>query len=336
MLTSISFGKVTMARKGLLAVSALFLMASGAMIAVIAGENVSAKQTKLVLGTATKGGGFQLYGEKFAAALNAVEPSLHIEPRATRGSAENLPLLEKGEIDIGLVEGNAARVAFDGIGRAPTKLRILAAMYPGPGMFVVSANSPYRSINDLKGKSVAFGTRGSGLTMLARDVLDGLGLSPDRDFQAVYLEKAGDGPKLVLEGKVAALWGGGIGWPGFVKVADDSVGARFIVPDADEIRRIQGKNPFLRTMTVPAKTYRGQDAEIVSVGLWSYVLTRADLPDDTAYRLAHALHRAERNLGEHLAQARYTTLANTASEAPRVELIHPGVARYLREIGSLR
>lgn len=318
------------------AVSLLGVLVCGVLLGAGLGADARAQQTGVKLGTATKGGGFQLYGEQFAEALNEVDPDLRIEQRATRGSAENLPLLEKGEIDIGLVEGNAARVAFDGVGRDPTRLRIIAAMYPGPGMFVVRANSPYRSISDLKGKPVAFGTRASGLTMLGRDVVDGLGLSPDGDFQAVYLEKAGDGPRLVLDGKVAALWGGGIGWPGFTKVADDSVGARFIVPDADEIRRIQAKHPFLRTMTVPARTYRGQDADLVSIGLWSYVLARADLPDDTAYRLARALHRAEPKLGERLAQARYTTLANTASESPRVELIHPGVVRYLREIKTLR
>jgi len=39
------------------------------------------------------------------------------------------------------------------------------------------------------------------------------GLTADRDFEQVILEKAGDGPRLVLEGKVAALWGTGIGWP---------------------------------------------------------------------------------------------------------------------------
>jgi TRAP transporter TAXI family solute receptor len=314
----------------------LVWLASGLMLASAMVAVGAAQQTAVSLGTATKGGGFQLYGEHFAAALHEADPSLHIEARATRGSAENLPLLEKGELDIGLVEGNAARVAFDGIGRPLTRLRIIAAMYPGPGMFVVRRDSPYRTIADLRGKPVAFGTRASGLTMLARDVLDGLGLSPDRDFQAVYLDKAGDGPKLVTEGKVAALWGGGIGWPGFTKLAADSVGARFIVPDADEIGRIRTKHPFLRTMTVPAGTYRGQDTPITSVGLWSFVLARADLPDDTAYQLARALHRAEPRLRERLAQARYTTAANTAAEAPRPELIHPGVARYLRETGALR
>jgi len=209
-------------------------------------------------------------------------------------------------------------------------------MYPGPGMFVVRANSPYRSISDLKGKPVAFGTRASGLTMLGRDVVDGLGLSPDRDFQAVYLDKAGDGPVMVADGRVAALWGGGIGWPGFTKVAAAPGGARFIVPSAGEIERIRARHPHLRRMTVPAGTYAGQDAPIHSVGLWSFVLARADLPDDVAYKLARAVHRGEAKLAARLTQGQYSTAANTASEAPRAELLHPGTARYLREIGALR
>ncbi len=140
----------------------------------------------------------------------------------------------------------------------------------------------------------------------------------------------------MLNGKVAALWGGGIGWPGFTKVAAAPGGARFIVPSAGEIARIQAKHPHLRRMTVPADTNAGQTAPIDSVGLWSYVLARADLPEDVAYRLMRAVHRGEAQLAARLAQARYTTAAHTAREVPRPELLHPGAARYLREIGVLR
>lgn len=291
----------------------------------------TAAQTPVVLGTATPGGGFELYGRHLAEVITESDPTLKVETRATRGSAENLPLLEAGVIDIGLVEGNAAHVAFRGIGRPKTALRIIAAMYPGPGMFVVRANSPYRSIDDLKGRPVAFGTPASGLTRLARDLLDGLDLVPERDFQAVFLEQAGDGPKLLQAGKVAALWGGGIGWPGFTTAADAPGGARFIAPGADEIARIRAKQPQLRPMTVPAGTYRGQDAPIPSLGLWSYVLARADLPDDVAWRLTRAIHLGEAQLAARLDQGRYTTACNTMREAPDPALLHPGTARYLRE-----
>ena len=73
-----------------------------------------------------------------------------------------------------------------------------------------------------------------------------------------------------------------------------------------------------------------------TVGSWSFVMTRLTLPDETAYRLAKALHRGESALARRLPQGRETTAANTAAAAPNVDLIHPGVRRYLREIGALR
>ncbi|HKB26182.1 MAG TPA: TAXI family TRAP transporter solute-binding subunit, partial [Methylomirabilota bacterium] len=239
-------------------------------------------------------------------------------------------------LDIALVQGEVVHEALAGVGRPPAKLRILAAMYSTPGMFVVRADSPYRAIADLRGKPVAFGARGSGLVILARYVLDGLGLDQERDFQAVYLDRAGDGPAMVLDGRVAALWGGGLGWPGFGAVAGAPGGARFIAPGADEIARILAKHTFLKPMTVPAGAYPGLDAPLPSVGSWSFILTRADLADDVAYRLARALHTGEAKLGERLPQARETTAVNTLAAAPRREQIHSGVLRYLREIGVAR
>jgi uncharacterized protein len=293
-------------------------------------------RTLLTLATATPGGGFPVYGEALAATINEKDDGLEVRTRNTKGSTENVPLLESGEVDLGLVQGEVVHEALSGIGRPPADLKILTAMYSTAGMFVVRGDSRYRTIQDLKGAAVAFGARGSGLVILARYVLDGLGLDRDRDFQAIFLDQAGDGPKMVLDGRAAALWGGGVGWPGFTAVARGSAGARFIVPDADDVRRIRARHGFLRELTVPAGSYPGQDAPITSVGSWSFVLARPSLSEDVAYRLAKALHRGEAALAGRLPQARETTAANTAAAAPRPELIHPGVLRYLREIGVAR
>jgi TRAP transporter TAXI family solute receptor len=220
-----------------------------------------------------------------------------------------------------------------GIGRPPTRLKILTAMYSSPGMFVVRADSPYRSIRDLVGKSVAFGARGSGLPILSRYVLDGLGLKQDEDFKSVYLDRAGDGPNMVLDGRVAALWGAGIGWPGFAAVAGSPGGGRFIAPDADEIAQVRAKHSFLKPLTVPAGSYPNQNEAIKALGSWSFVLARETLPDEIAYHLARTLHGAESAFCQKLAQACETTAANTLAAAPNVELIHPGVLTYFREIG---
>lgn len=292
--------------------------------------------TTLSLGTATPGGGFPLYGNAFAEVMNAADPQITIAPRNTKGSNENIPLLEKGELDLALVAGEPAYEAFAGIGRAKVSLKILTAIYSNPGMFVVRADSPYKTIADLVGQPVAFGAKGSGLPILARYVLDGLGLRQDEDFKAVYLDRAGDGPAMVEDGRVAALWGAGIGWPGFAAVASSASGARFIAPSAEEIARIRAKHSFLKPLIVPAGSYPKQTEAIASLGSWSFVLTREDLPDDVAYRLAKMLHGAEAVFCKKLAQACETTAANTVAAAPKPELIHPGVMKYFREIGVVK
>jgi NMT1-like family len=92
-------------------------------------QKTTIQKTTIVLGTATPGGGFPLYGNTFAEVMNEADPGLPIEPRNTKGSNENIPLLEAGQLDIALVAGEPAYQAFMGIERARTNLKILTAMY---------------------------------------------------------------------------------------------------------------------------------------------------------------------------------------------------------------
>jgi uncharacterized protein len=292
------------------------------------------QKTVVVLGTATPGGGFPVYGEAYASTINDADPTLSVEPRNTKGSTENVPLLEAGAIDLGQATGEVTYEALAGIGRPKADLRIVNAMYSGFGMFAVRADSAYRTLADLKGKPVAWGASGSGFVVLARYVMDGLGLDIDRDFRAIYLEKAGDGPAMVQDGRAAALWGGGVGWPGFVTLA--KAGARFIAPAPHDIERVQAKHPFIKTIEVPAGSYPGQNGPITALGSYSLVLASPRLPEELAYRLARALHRGRSAIAARHAQGRESTLENTLAAAPSRGLIHPGVLRYMREAGLLK
>src|SRR2546427_295739 len=216
--------------------AAMLVLAMAAMSAAVAQQ-----KTTVVLGTATQGGGFQIYGAAYSAALNEADATLAVEQRSTKGSTENAPLLAEGKIDIGLATGEVTHEAL-----------------------------------------------------------------------------------------------AGIGWPGFTAISNGPSGARFITPDAEGMKRILAKYPFIKPITLPAGSYRGQDAPVAALGSWSLVLARPGLPDETAYKLARALHKAEGALGAKLAQARESTLANTLAAAPRQDLIHPGVLRYMREAGILK
>jgi uncharacterized protein len=83
-------------------------------LTLVAGIPTASAQNKslLILGTATPGGGFPVYGDAFAKIVNASSTTLVIETRNTKGSIENIPLLEEGKLDIALVAGEPA---FDAI-----------------------------------------------------------------------------------------------------------------------------------------------------------------------------------------------------------------------------
>ena len=72
------------------------VMLAGSAAAQDGGKAIQA--TTISLGTATPGGGFPLYGNAFAEVLNEADPTLSIEPRDTKGSTENIPLLEAGQL----------------------------------------------------------------------------------------------------------------------------------------------------------------------------------------------------------------------------------------------
>ena len=230
------------------------------------------------MGTATEGSGFYAYSVALLDALKAVDPILEIKAEQTKGSTENARGLQSGDLDMGLVGGEVMHEWLSANRDAPP-LKIVSAVHSAPGMFCVRADTRYRSIADLKGRPVVWGPRGAGSAVQARYVMDGMDLDMDRDFQAIYPENFTDGPYLVLESRAAAIWGSGLRWPGFVEIAGRPLGARFIVPNAEEIARIRGKYPFLEKLTVPAGLYPGQYDPLDTVGAWSFILARPDLDE---------------------------------------------------------
>src|SRR5215470_15534722 len=98
--------------------------AAVAMLGAVAVGAALADPRVVVLGTATPGGGFPVYGQAVADTINEMDAGIRVETRNTKGSTENVPLLEARQIDIGLVQGEVVHEALTGVGRAPADLRI--------------------------------------------------------------------------------------------------------------------------------------------------------------------------------------------------------------------
>lgn len=292
-----------------------------------------AAEPPLKLGTSTPGGGFTLYGETLARLVNARAAAPLVETVGTRGTAENLERLARGELDLALIQGTSASQVLQAADASG--LRIVFAMYPSPGMLAVPGDSKARRLEDLKGLPVVFGVSASGLVLLARQVFGAIDLDVDRDFEAIYVQRAADSPERVIRGEAAGLWGAGEGWPGFVRLAGSPRGARFIGPSPEQIPRILQAHPFLTAMAALAGSYPGLDRDLPTVGSWNLILGRADLDQERVRRFAAAMHAAAGEFAAALPQAAASTAARTAEAAPSPALLHPGAAGLLRELKLL-
>ena len=136
---------------------------------------------------------------------------------------------------------------------------------------------------------------------------------------------------MVLNGEVAAQWGGGVGWPNFTRIM--AADGRLVGLTDEQIARVTGRFPFLQPLEIPAGSYPGQETALKTVGSYSFLLARADLPDALAYRLAKAIHEAQPALEDRLKQGRDTLPSNTWRAAGSPDRIHPGARRYLAELG---
>ncbi|MBV8393394.1 MAG: TAXI family TRAP transporter solute-binding subunit, partial [Alphaproteobacteria bacterium] len=252
-----------------------------------------------------------------------------------KGSTENASLLKAGDIDIGLVSGEVTHEAFASQIPGAAGLGVMAVMNSTPAMLAVRADSRFHRIIELKGRPVAWGGKGQGITIQARYIMDGVGLDMNRDFEAVYLEKSSEGPAMVMSGRTAALFGSGYRWPGFVTLSTNPIGMRFVVPDQREIQRVCTKYSFMSRFTVPAGQYSGQYDPIETVGSWNYILGRPELDEAMGYRFAASLHKAEK-LGlllKHLAQS---TAKNTLAAISGPNQLSAGVLQYYRKSGLLQ
>ena len=207
-------------------------------------------------------------------------------------------------------------------------------MYSSAGILVVRGDSPYRTIADLKGRRVLLGAAGSGLVVLRRYVLEGLGLDVHRNSDVGILGKRqsrpADGVKRRSRCAVGAVtWGGPDSRPSHAvqRGHASSVPKPMTSPASGPSIRFSNLSPS------PRRHILGRIVPSTPLAHRGSILAQPDLPEDLAYRFARALQRGQPALGQRLTAAQETTAANTATGSYRSDLLHPGVVRYLQEMG---
>ena len=113
-------------------------------------------------------------------------------------------------------------------------------------------------------------------------------------------------------------------------------GMRFLPIEGEPARRM--KDLGWRVPTIPRGWSEGVEADVPAVDFSGWPLyTRADLPDEIAYRICKSLDAARARIPfDSERTVELADLCTDSDEAPLGAPLHPGAERYYRERGALR
>lgn len=308
---------------GLAALGTAGLGAAGGC--ALTGDSGDYRKGPLPIATGVADGVYYLYGRRLAGLIDRGLPGVRTSVDVTTGSVDNLQRLQDGRDRLAFVAADAAGATMSGSGMP---LRALARLYDDYIHLVVSGSSGFWSINDLRGRVVSVGGKGSGVEIVAQRVLAAAGPKVQRQVRRVHMG-LDDATAALHSGFIDAFfWSGGLPTAGIAELAG-RLPLRFIPLGglAPEIRRRYG--PYYRAATIPGGTYVNVD-EVQTLALANFLVTPPSLDNGLAYRLTEILINDRNAIAAAVPSAELLDVRSAVQTDPVP--LHPGAVRYYQSI----
>lgn len=255
--------------------------------------------------------------------------------RPFSGSSVYLPLLQRGEIALGLNISIDSYLSYHGLppyDQPMRNLRLLGMMFPLPIMYMVRADSDIHSVEDLRGRRVVVTFRANAaLDQLHRGILATGGLT-EADVESVTVAGLPEAMRMLTEGRAEAVPTGLNTALALQVNSTVQGGIRYITLGADE-GRLAEVMPGARPETImPGENTVGILEPTRVAGIVDYLNTGTHLTDDQAYRIVKSIHESWPELRRDYVQMR-TTPAEAVAPSDNLHPYHPGAVRYYREAG---
>lgn len=269
----------------------------------------------------------QIYGDGI--------PGVKTQVQATKASIENLNLLQQGRGEIAFTLGDSLRDAWEGNTEAGfkgklDKLRGIAAVYPNYIQIVALKSSGVTRLSDLKGKSLSVGAPKSGTELNARTIMTASGMKYADLGKIEYLPFAESVDLMKNRQLDATLQSAGLGVAS-IRDLSTSVETVVVAVDAATVAKIGA--PYVAA-TIPAGTYQGQSEPVPTAAVGNFLVTHADVPEETVYRMTKLVFENLDKLGAAHSAAKGIRLEDAPKGMPLP--LHPGAERYFREKGVLK
>ncbi len=308
----------------------LFKILAATATAVALMAPIAWAETRVTYKSAKAASSYYQMGVQIAEAMKAgTDGDVIVTVEESQGSVQNVMEVRARGGDyvfttppalVGLAQGGKAM--FEGKG--DPAFDEIRALFPIPSLtmhFVMSADSGVESFADMEGKTILLGS-GSFGAREGEKYLGLFGLEGKVNIADVELSNAVSALKNgQIDGFVTA---GSYPAPNVIEAAA-STGVKVLSLTDDQVAQTKRTR-----LVIPAGTYAGQDADIVTTSLPVAAFTTTKMDDETAYMLTKTFWERQEALGDAAAWWNGVTpdmLSNITSA------IHPGAVKYYKEVG---
>jgi TRAP transporter TAXI family solute receptor len=308
---------------------------TSAVIIASAGHAVAQQQFVNVL-TGGQSGVYYPMGVALSQIYAKAIPNVRATAQVTKASAENLNLLQAGRGELALALGDSVSDAWKGDAEAGfktklDKLRGLSGTYNNYIQIVAGADSGIKTLADLKGKRISVGAAKSGTELNARAIFKAAGINYSDLAKVEYLA-FGESVELMKNRQLdATLQSAGLG---VASIRDLATAVKIIViPVPIDVVAKVGDTAY-QPAIIPANTYPGQTADIATAAIPNFLITHSGVSDELAYQMTKSMYENLDTLYAAHNSAKVIKRENAIKGMPVP--LHPGAARYYKEVGLIK
>ncbi|MDR1831866.1 MAG: TAXI family TRAP transporter solute-binding subunit [Fusobacteriaceae bacterium] len=304
------------------------------LLAVLVTTALLADTTYINIGTGGTAGTYYPLGGAFAEIWNSKLKDVNATAESTGASVANVNMLQKGDIDVALIQNDIAYYAENGVElfkEKQTAVKGLAILYPEP-IQCITLDPNVKSVADLKGKSVAVGAIGSGTAVNATQIMEAAGLK-EGDVKVLYLSFA-EAVNAMRDGQAdAAFQVAGIPTAAIVDLATQKP-VRLVEIGADTLKKLNEKYSYYTALTIPGGSYSTVKDDVKTVTVQSMLVVSAKFSEDLVYNMLKALYENQDRIA---AAHKMGALIKPESALTGMSIeLHPGAVKYYKEKGLLK
>lgn len=310
---------------------ALTILLAAVMLFALAGCSGSSAKNYILASGGTSGT-YYPFGGAMGQLINKYVDGANVTTQATGASKENIRLIASGEADLAIVQNDVLAYAEQGIeifdGEKVTGVNTVATLYPEIVQIVVAADSPIKTVADLKGKRVSVGDAGSGVEANAKQILNAYGISfDDITKENLSFKDSGDALK---NGQLDAYFvTAGVPNTSIVDVMVQKA-VRLLPVDGAEAEKLMADYSFYTPFTVTKDTYK-TDSDITTLAVKATLVASDKLSEQEVYDICKALFEHLDEFGEAHAKGKEVTLEDAVKGISATQ--HPGAVKYFTEKG---